>query len=174
MANDREISIETPQEEIHKLIKWYGWITIIVLCITPLVFILLPILMMNTSKISNMLKESRIAEEQGLAGTVQQVQWEFIQETGLHYVKGQLTLLPPTDAPVECSFFKYVGPDQKLLPDIKEGDGVEMTGQFKTAEDINEDDNTAEQLDKNIFAIRNIRNLEDGAIYTSEPTLRVY
>lgn len=175
MSNNRQILIETPQEEIHKLIKWYGWITIMVLCITPLVFILLPILVMNTGKIGNMIKGSRIPEEEGIAGTVQQAHWEADNEAGVHYVKGQLTILTQSSTMVECSFLKYVGPAQRLLPDIKEGDNVEMTGQFRTAENIDEADNNAAELqDKNIFAIRNVRKLQDGAVYTSEPTLRVY
>lgn len=158
------IYIETPQEPRYKLIKWYGWITIIVLCFTPLVFVLLPLLMMNTSKINSLLKESRIPEQTALIGKVQSAIWQAAHQDGVHYIKGQLKIYQE-QVLVLCSFLKYVGPYQKQLPDIKEGDWVEMTGQFKTNTDENKE---------NIFAIRNIRSLPDGTVFTSEPTLRVY
>lgn len=155
-----KIQIETPKQEIHKLIKWYGWITIIILCITPLVFVLLPVLMVNTNKINAMLKESRVPEDSSLSGIVNELNWETDHETGLHYVKGVLKVQESASEIIECDFFKYVGPDQKVFPDVQIGDNVEMTGQFKA--------------DENRFAIRNIRNLSDGKVYTTEPSLRMY
>lgn len=176
MDSMQKISIETPQEEAHKLIKWYGWITIIVLCVTPLVFILLPILVMNTSRIGKMIRESRVSEEEGIAGTLTEAQWEFNTETGLHHVKGQLTLLPATGEAIKCSFLKYVAPNQDLLPAIKVGDAVEITGQYKPLADLIDatGDTPTEPTNEKIFAIKNMRNLADGTIYTSEPILRVY
>ncbi|MEG6615033.1 hypothetical protein V6C27_01150 [Peptococcaceae bacterium 1198_IL3148] len=155
-----KIYIKTPKEKVHKLIKWYGWITIILLCITPLVFLLLPVLMVNTNKINGMLRESQVLEEDSLAGTVKEANWETDHDSGVHYIKGMLQIENSGGEIVECKFFKYIGPDQKVLPDILVDDNVEMTGQFKT--------------DDNIFAVRNIRNLRNDKVYTTKPSLRMY
>lgn len=154
------ILIKTPTEQIYKLIKWYGWITIILLCVTPLVFLLLPILMVNTNKITGMLKQSKVIEEDSLTGTVKEANWEMDHDSGVHYIKGMLKIENKSGEIVESKFLKYIGPDQRVHPDILIDDNVEMTGQFKT--------------DENIFAIRNIRNLRDYKVYTTKPSLRMY
>lgn len=174
MPNNEQITIKTPVEEKHKLIKWYGWITIIVLCLTPLVFILLPVLVVNTSRIGRMLRESRVPEEQAIRGKVLQTKWKFHPETGLHHIKGQLIILADDGNRVECSFFKYVAPNQKSTPDINAGDHLEITGQFRPWEELDQEGNIVKQPDRKVFAIRNVRNLRNGAVYTTEPILRVY
>lgn len=160
LADKLKIHIETPQEEKHKLIKWYGWITIILVCLTPIVFYLLPMLMLNTSKINKMLRESRIPEENSLAGTVEKVNWEAKHESGVHFIEGMLNVENDEEEIIPCKFLKYVGPEQKELPDINVGDKVEITGQLIA--------------DENKFVIRNIRKVTNGNVYTTEPALAVY
>ncbi|MBO8137568.1 MAG: hypothetical protein H0Z40_05470 [Desulfotomaculum sp.] len=160
MAGQLHIEIETPREKKDKLIKWYGWITIIVLCLTPLVFVLLPILMVNTSRIGKILRDSRVPEEDSLTGTVKKASWELKNEIGLDSIVGELEVEGSSNEIIRCTFLKYVGENNKKLPGIKEGDKIEAVGKLN--------------MEENKFEIKNIRHLETGRIYTSEPALAVY
>lgn len=155
-----QIHIKTPPEKKDKLIQWYGWITIIILCLTPLVFILLPLLMMNTSKINAMLKESRVPEDNAVTGVVKEAEWKLENECGIELVSGRFSVLNNEGDTICCTFHKYVGKNSRALPDIHEGDRLEVTGQMKSDEDT--------------LVARNIRNLSKNVIYTSEPSLSVY
>ncbi|MBM7854866.1 hypothetical protein JOC37_001244 [Desulfohalotomaculum tongense] len=160
MAAGPKIDIETPRERKDKLIKWYGWITITVLCLTPLVLILLPVLMVNTSKIGRILRESRVPGESSLVGTVKKARWELKNEIGLDSIVGELEIEKNDQEIISCTFLKYVGESNKELPEIKEGDKIEAIGKFNEQE--------------NKFAVKNIRNVSTNRIYTSEPALAVY
>lgn len=162
MENKPQFKIPTPQEEKEKLIQWYGWITIIIVCLTPIVFIFLPLLMINTSKINNMLKESRIPEEDALSGVVKKADWELENESGVLAIIGKLEVeVGSNDGhSLPCSFKKYVGNKNRAIPYITHGDKLEITGRFNT--------------DDNIFLIKNMRKKGMDYIYTSEPILSVY
>ncbi|TYO93927.1 hypothetical protein LX24_02491 [Desulfallas thermosapovorans DSM 6562] len=160
MENKMQFKIPTPREEKEKLIQWYGWITIMILCLTPIVFIFLPLLMMNTSKINNMLKESRIPEEDSLTGVVKKAVWEVENQSGVFAVAGELEVENEQGQPVLCSFKKYVGNKTKAVPYVAPGDKIAITGRFSAGD--------------NKFLIRNLLKQDNDYIYTSEPVLSVY
>ncbi|WP_051688218.1 hypothetical protein [Desulfofalx alkaliphila] len=155
-----QIHIETPKEEKDKLIKWYGWITILVICITPLVLVFLPLLMLNTSKINKMLKESRVPEVDWLSGRAQEVNFGLKNEDGVDSVQGEIIVQDEEGQLIKCTFLKYVGKDTKILPEIKESNLLEITGKM-------------DKEDK-VFLIRNVRVVETEKVYTTEPVLSVY
>lgn len=164
METQNKIYIETPKEPKDKLIKWYGWITILVLFLTPLVFILLPVLMLNTSKINRLLKESRVPETDAVEGTVKEVNIELKHEDAIFSIQGEIKLEDHQGELITCTYLKYVGKDTRIIPDINEGDKLQITGHLKAEEGEEEPS----------LLIRNIRNVETQKVYTTEPVLSMY
>ncbi|MTI80960.1 MAG: hypothetical protein FH758_08755 [Firmicutes bacterium] len=181
MSVEPRVFIEAPKEKKDKMIKWYGWITIIVLCITPLVFVLLPILMVNTSRIGKILRESITPEKDYISGMVKTANWEIKNEVGMDSVFGELEIEREDNEVVQCSFLKYVGETNKNLPEIKEGDIIEAVGQINeqseesnVEEEINQEKKGQQEMEGSKFIIKNIRKKNSDKIYTSDPALAVY
>lgn len=151
--------IPVGREKKEKLIKWYGWIFILVVAFTPLIILLLPLLMVNTNKINNILKLSRINEELYVEGVVRKAKWESRKEYGLDLIAGELELETPDGAGALCTFYKYVGPNNIAIPEIHENHLVGLTGQ---------------KLPDGCIAIRNIQNFSIKRSYTTEPSVSVY
>lgn len=140
-----------------KLIKWYGWIFILFLCFTPLVFVLLPVLMLNVNYFNKKLKESRIKEEMLVEGVLSKCIWSTANDNGLNFIKGELVILV-AGKEINCSYLKYTRKGE-VAPEIGTGINVIMTGSFGN---------------DGIFKIRTIREDISLLVYTTEPSISVY
>ncbi len=153
-----QATFDVPREKKEKLIRWYGWITILLVAFTPFIILLLPRIMANTSRINALLKKSRISEESSVEGTLLGANWEMKVVDGLNLITGELEVA--TNGSIkQCSYLKYVGFKNAVIPEIKENSPVRLTGR--------------EEPDGK-FAIRCLYDLSSGKVYTTEPSVSVY
>lgn len=148
--------ISKPKKE--KLVKWYGWIIIFLLCMTPLVIIILPKLMLNVGRINRMLKDSRIPVEHSLTGEIVDLAWDKNIDGDLISIECQMLIKVDQEGDIKASFRKFVGKGYQTDMLISESDHVEVAGTYK----------------ENIFFISSIRNLNSKNVYDSEPLVSVY
>ncbi|WP_018084339.1 hypothetical protein [Desulfurispora thermophila] len=153
-----KIHIHVSRKEKEKLIKWYGWIFVLVICLTPLVIIILPKLMLNVNRINSLLKESCIPEKQSINGVVNRVSWHKTYDGDIGCIEGHIEIIDSHNNVIHCLFKKYVGPNFNQLININYNDNLYLTGIFK------------DQL----FLIRNIKNNTNNQVYTTEPMVSVY
>lgn len=141
----------------EKLVKWYGWIFILVVCLTPLVIILLPKLMLNVGNINKMLKESIIPNDKTLNGKVVNVTWQKYTNGDIGCIEGDIELENVDASIVQCKFKKYVGPKHNETFHITKNDQILVNGSYQD----------------NVFLIKNLGNLTNQYLYTSEPQVSV-
>ncbi|MCL5779550.1 MAG: hypothetical protein M1119_01095 [Firmicutes bacterium] len=153
-----KIHIHVSRRKKEKLVKWYGWIVIFIICMTPLVIILLPKLMLNVNRINTLLRESCVPETDCLTGTVNKVHWKKTNDGDIGCIEGDIEIATTSKDVVKCSFKKYVGPKFNETIAINCNDHIYLTGTFE------------DQL----FLIRNIQNNTNHQVYTTEPMVSVY
>ncbi len=149
-------NVSQPKKE--KLVKWYGWIIILLLCVTPLVIIILPKLMLNVGRINKILRESQIPETDSINGEVLEVQWNRTVDGDIICIEGQVLIDTKERGQINTVFRKYVGSKYNETIDISLKDPVELTGKY-------EDDS---------FLIRSILNLKTKEIHDTAPLVSVY
>lgn len=155
---DNDIIIPAAREKKEKLIKWYGWIPILLAAFTPLIILILPRIMVNTNRINKLLKESRVSEESFAEGCLVGAKWELKQLDGLNLISGELEV-DTGDFVKQYSFQKYVGFKNANIPEINENSRVRLTGREEPG---------------GTFAIRNLYDLSAQRVYTTEPSVSVY
>ena len=148
--------VSQPKKE--KLVKWYGWIIILILCLTPLVIIILPKLMLNVGRINKILRESQIPDVDVISGEIIEIQWNRHVDGDLICIEGQMVIDTKLNGQVNTIFRKYVGPKYNETIDLVVKDQVEVRGQFKD----------------NSFLVRSISKLEDKQYYDTLPLVSVY
>lgn len=152
------LNFRPPREKKEKLIKWYGWIPILLAAFTPLIILILPRIMVNTNKINNLLRESRVCEESSIEGKLRKARWEVKQVDGLNLITGELEV--ETGGSIkQCSYQKYAGFKNAVVPEINENSRVRLSGR--------------ENPDGR-FAVRNLYDLSAQRVYTTEPSVSVY
>ncbi|SHK70733.1 hypothetical protein [Desulforamulus aeronauticus] len=149
-------NVSQPKKE--KLVKWYGWIIILLLCVTPLVIIILPKLMLNVGRINKILRESQIPETDSINGEVLEVQWNRIVDGDIICIEGQMLIDTKERGQINTVFRKYVGPKYNETIDVSLKDPVGLTGKYE----------------EDIFLVRSIRNLDTKQIYDTAPLVSVY
>lgn len=142
----------------EKLVKWYGWIFILIVCITPLVIVLLPKLMLNVGRINKILRESIVPNDKTLKGKVINVVWQKHTDGDIGCIEGDIELESIDACIVQCKFKKYVGPKYNGTFKINKYDQILVNGSYQD----------------NVFLIRNLGNLTNQYLYTSEPQVSVY
>ncbi|GAB6157484.1 hypothetical protein JCM39194_06840 [Desulfotomaculum varum] len=142
----------------EKLVKWYGWIIILLICMTPLVIIVLPKLMLNVNRINTLLRESKIPEVESIYGNVRKVTWNKTYDGDLGCIEGEIEIISHENNVIKCIFKKYVGPKHNETFNVNVNDHVCLTGLFKD----------------NVFLIRNMQNNSNSQVYTTEPMVSVY
>lgn len=142
----------------EKLIKWYGWIFILFICLTPLVIIFLPKLMLNVNRINSLLKDSRIPEKQQISGKVSKISWHKTYDGDLGCLQGHIDVIDDRGHAINCIFKKYIGPKFNQTININHLDNLTMTGTFSG----------------DTFLIRNIQNHTNSQTYSTEPAVSVY
>lgn len=142
----------------EKLVKWYGWLVLLLVCMTPLVIILLPKLMINVNKINGLLRESIIPETDTLEGNVTLINLAKTNDGGLGCIEGNIEIFTLDSQLVKCSFKQYVGPNYNERINLTEGDKVCLTGTYKDE----------------VFMIKKIKNISLNQEYSSEPMVSVY
>ncbi|GAB6180792.1 hypothetical protein JCM14036_21110 [Desulfotomaculum defluvii] len=145
-------------EKKEKLVKWYGWVFIFVICITPLVIVVLPKLMFNVGRINKILRESIIPNDSALSCKVIDVGWEKHIDGDLGCIEGNIEVESIDGSIVKCKFIKYVGPKHCQTYSVKYNDQILLTGSYK-------DD---------LFLIRSLENITNKYKYTTEPQVSVY
>jgi len=153
-----KIHIHVSRRKKEKLVKWYGWIFILLICMTPLVIILLPKLMLNVNRINTLLRGSRVPEADSVTGTVNKVSWKKTYDGDLGCIEGDIEITNHKNEIIKCSFKKYVGPKFNETIDINCNDNLYLTGMFKDR----------------LFLIRNVQNNTNNQVYTTEPMVSVY
>lgn len=146
------------REKKERLIKWYGWIPILLAAFTPLIILILPRIMVNTNRINKLLKESRISEESSAEGYLVRAKWELKQLDGLNLISGELEV-DTGDSVKQCTFQKYVGFKNAVIPEVCEHSRVRLSGREESG---------------GTFAIRNLYDLSAQRGYTTEPSVSVY
>ncbi|MEG6522442.1 hypothetical protein [Desulfotomaculum sp. 1211_IL3151] len=142
----------------EKLVKWYGWIVILIICITPLVILLLPKLMLNVGRINKILRESIVPNNKTLNGKVINIAWQKHNDGDIGCIDGDIEIESVDASIVQCKFKKYVGPKFSETFQINKYDQILVNGSYQD----------------NIFLIRNLGNLTNQHLYTSEPQVSVY
>ncbi|AEG60275.1 hypothetical protein [Desulforamulus ruminis] len=146
-------------EKKEKLVKWYGWIVILFICMTPLVIVLLPKLMINVNRIHSLLKNSIVPETAVLEGQVTHYCWNRVNDGGLVSIEGEMTVTSKENKTVQCLYKKYVGPNWQQIPDFLPSHQLYLTGSFQ---------------DDGVFQIASARNLSTQQMYTTKPVVSVY
>lgn len=144
-------------EPKDKLIKWYGWIFILFLCLTPLVFILLPILMYNVGYFNKMLKNSKISQEVTLQGILLNCNLNSRNIDGLNAISGELVIISQGNR-INCSFLKYTKKGESV-PSLESDSNVDVSGTFDR---------------EGIFKVASIVEKNSGKTYSTLPTVSVY
>lgn len=142
----------------EKLVKWYGWLVLLLICMTPLVIILLPKLMINVNRINGLLRESIIPETDTLEGNVMQINLAKSNDGGLGCIEGDIEVSTLDNQLVKCSYKQYVGPNYNEMINVTEGDKVYLTGTYKDE----------------VFMIKMIKNISLNQEHSSEPLVSVY
>ncbi|ABO50386.1 hypothetical protein Dred_1862 [Desulforamulus reducens MI-1] len=145
-------------ERKEKLIKWYGWIVILILCMTPLVIVLLPKLMLNVGRINKILRESIVSETTKIRGDVANITWNKHADGDLGCIEGDIELQTNGHTPILCKFKKYVGPKHNQTIVVNKTDKLLLTGTYED----------------NVFLIRKLENQSNQYVYTTEPQVSVY
>ncbi|CCO07073.1 hypothetical protein [Desulforamulus hydrothermalis] len=153
-----KIHINISRKKKEKLVKWYGWIFILLICMTPLVIIVLPKLMLNVNRINTLLRESIIPEKESVNGNVNKVTWNKTYDGDLGCIEGEIEIINHENKIIKCIFKKYVGPKYNETFELNVNDNIYLTGLFK----------------ENVFLIRNMQNNGNNQVYTTEPMVSVY
>ncbi|MFZ5649312.1 MAG: hypothetical protein ACOY4I_00465 [Bacillota bacterium] len=144
-------------DQIEKLIKWYGWIFILVLCLTPVVFVLLPVLMYNVSYFNRMIKSSKIPQEVSIQGYLLNCRLERKNVDGLNAITGDI-LVNSGGRQIDCSFLKYARKGE-IVPQIAPDSEVVVAGAYD---------------EKGVLRVSAITDNKSGKLYSTMPTLSVY
>lgn len=155
---NQDATMPAIREKKERLIKWYGWIPILLAAFTPLIILILPRIMVNTNRINKILKGSRVAEEASVEGYLVRAQWEIKQLDGLNLIFGELEL-ETGDSVKQCSFLKYVGFKNAAIPEISENSHLRLSGREDPG---------------GTFIVRNLYDLTEQRVYTTEPSVSVY
>lgn len=142
----------------ERLVKWHGWITILLVCLTPLVIIALPILMVNVSRIGNMLKESIISDDKTIEGKVVNLITETKYEKDIGTIYSEIIIETEDNSKVICQFKKYIGPKYDQDMKLNNNDLLTLKGTYQEER----------------FLIKYIINQTNKQVYTSEPAISVY
>lgn len=154
-ANTCSVAVEKKE----KLVKWYGWIVIFFICMTPVVIVLLPVLMINVNRISSLLRNSIIPEADVVEGTVTHASWTRTNDGGLVSIEGEIELISKDNKTLKCLYKKYVGQNWQQTPEFSPSNQLYLTGSFQ---------------DDGIFRIASARNVCTQQMYTTKPAVSVY